>query len=122
MQYELDHLKDQNYVTVKVTCLQGLSLDTAIRFTGEYTDLGARLNTKKCLIDMQGITSTSGVIGKYQFAYIEARKAGLTPDWKIALLKDADDETPDFIETVMNNAGYRFKVFTEKSDAVQWLD
>ncbi len=121
MQFKLGMSSDNTFVEVKVTCLEGLSLELALRFTKEYTRYGQEKGILKCLIDMQGIRSTEGIVGKYSFAYSGAEDAGLSRDWRIALLKDAEDKTPEFLETVMLNAGYTFKVFDDKSVAQAWL-
>ena len=109
-------------VYVKVYALQhAITLDLAVSFTKQFTKLGAEHNLKRCLIDIRGNTSKSGISGKYEYAYDKAVSAGLTRDWKTALLKDANDISPDFIETVMNNSGHTFKIFDDDQEALGWL-
>ena len=70
---------------------------------------------------MRGRISRSGTLGKYRYAHAVANQSGLTRDWKVALLKDRGDETPDFLETVMVNAGYAFLIFEDEEEAFDWL-
>jgi hypothetical protein len=65
--------------------------------------------------------SVSSIWDKYRYAYQEAAKFGLSRQWKIVVLKDPDDRSPDFLETVMVNNGYMFRVFADEKTAIVWL-
>ena len=110
------------YVYTDVTCPAGVSVSIAVAFTREIARLGDQRHIHRCLIDVQGTTSVSGVYGKYMYANRKAEEAGLKRVWRIALLKDEHDASPDFLETVMKNAGYVFQMFTDRIKAVSWLE
>ncbi len=118
--YELGKSPDGSYIYVR-SIKQGVTLDLAVRFTDECTTLGEQSDLNRCLIDMRGTTSISSVSGKYEFAYNKAREVGLSHKWKMALLKDDGDTSPDFLQTVMDNAGWRFKLFVDNGLAEAWL-
>ena len=87
----------------------------------EFTQLGEKLNVLGCLIDIRGIKSVSSVIEKYNFTYQKTTEIGLPRHWKYAFIKDQGDDSLQFIETVMHNAGYLFRTFEDESIAVDWL-
>jgi hypothetical protein len=39
----------------------------------------------------------------------------------MAVLKDVNDQTLDFLQTVMGNSGRSFKLFVEEAQAKEWL-
>ena len=51
----------------------------------------------------------------------ETAKIGLPHHWKYAFIKDLDDDSLEFIETVMLNAGYSFRTFEDENEAMTWL-
>ncbi len=87
----------------------------------EFTQLGEKLNVLGCLIDIRGTKSVSTVVEKYNFAYKKTTEIGLPRYWKYAFIKDQGDDSLEFIEIVMHNAGYLFRTFEDESIAVDWL-
>ena len=118
--FEVGCSDDQSYIYVRV--LSPVTLELALSFTDDFTRLGTELNIYCCLIDIRGTRSRSGTLGKYQYAYKEAKAHGLTKRWKMALLKDGEDRTPNFLAVVMQNAGYTFQIFSREDAAVDWLN
>lgn len=118
--YEVGVSPDGTYVYVR-NLRAKISLDLAMRFTSEFVALGNEHGIRLCLLDMRGTSSITGVAGKYQFAYEKADSAGLTRDWHMALLKDPDNNTFDFLETVMRNTSRSLKIFSDEDKAMAWL-
>lgn len=118
--YELGLSPDGTYVFVR-EIKRAISLDLALRFTHAFTTLGESSNITRGLIDVRGTKSIAGVMGEYDYAYKKAGPAGLTQKWRMALVKDASDTTHDFLLTVMDNAGHKFKMFEDEAEAVAWL-
>ena len=87
----------------------------------ELVPLGEKLDVLGCLIDIRGTTSVSSVVDKYEFAYKKTGVVGLPHHWKYAFLKDHGDTSLEFIELVMQNAFYKFQVFEEEREAIDWL-
>ena len=63
----------------------------------------------------------SSVVEKYEFAYKNATGSGVPQHWRYAFLIDHGDDSPDFIETVMKNAGYVFQIFEDECEAIERL-
>ncbi len=65
--------------------------------------------------------SLSGASGKYAFAYSDGVKMGLTRYWQVALIRDVEDTETQFLETVMCNAGFNYRVLTCEEETLAWL-
>lgn len=100
-----------------------------VPYTSEIAQLLARevvhfakdLDVLGCLIDIRGTHSVSSVIDKYNFAYEKAKEVRLLRRWRYAFLIDHGDDSPGFIDTVMQNAGYMFQIFEDEGEAIDWL-
>jgi hypothetical protein len=118
--FKVEAVEDGGFV--RVGSIRGpVTVELASSFMKEAVAVGDRLGVCRCLLDIRGTTSASGVVGKYRFAYERARELGLSPQWRIAVLKDRGDDSPDFIETVMTNAGLSCRIFEDEAAAVGWL-
>lgn len=82
---------------------------------------GRELEILGCLIDIRGIQSVSSAADKFFFAREKAAAAQLPQYWRYAFLVDQNDDSINFIETVMRNAGYMFQIFEDESLAIDWL-
>ena len=87
----------------------------------EFVGLGNEHGITRCLIDARGNTSVSSVSDQYVFAHKKVSATGLPRHWKFAFLKDKGDDSRNFIEIAMQNAGYEFKLFENESEAIDWL-
>lgn len=121
-EYEVGVSPDESHVYVRVV-RPSITLGLAEAFTRDLSQLGNDTGIARCLIDVRGAKSVAGVHGDYQYAYEKAESAGLSRNWKIALLKDGIDRTHDFLKTVMDNAGWTSKYFEDENEheAVAWL-
>ena len=88
---------------------------------GKLIRFGEKPGVLGCLIDIRGTTSVSSVADKYEFAHEKAKTIGMPYHWRFAFLIDRGDDSPDFIETVMENAGYMFRIFDDEREAIDWL-
>jgi len=118
-QYLLNIAKNKTYICIRA--LSPITLAMTINFTKEFIDFGERLSIRRCFIDMQFTTSRSRIADKYTYAYRSVIELGLSSQWKVALLRAHDDKSAEFIEAIMSNARYRFRIFTEQTNAVCWL-
>jgi hypothetical protein len=120
MDYEVKISEQKTYVYVRPH--KNVTKRLAESYTRDATEMGLKHGIHRLLVDHRGISSVSGTLGKYEFAYENGQKVGLTLDWKIALLRDKDAVEIQFLETVMRNAGYDFRIFTKKEQAIDWLE
>ena len=119
-QYEIGSSSDGTYVYAQAFSVP-YTMKLALTLADELLLLGEKLGVQGCLIDIRGVASASSVTDKYQFAYEKTKIAGLPHHWRFAFLKDHDDDSPDFIETVMINAGFMFQIFEDEHEAIGWL-
>lgn len=112
----------QNRKLILVEVFNPVTLDLAVSFTKSFVSLGNSHKLSHTVIDVRKTKSTSSILDKYIFAYEKAEQTGLSRSWRIALLKKVNDTSLDFIETVMINAGYQFKIFTNEQFALNWLE
>ena len=118
--YEIGISPDETYVYARAF-RKPYTAELALTLAGELVHIGEELSVLGCLIDIRGTTSVSSVVDKYEFAYEKATVAGLPHHWRFSFLIDHGDDSPNFIETVMNNAGYMLKVFEDERKAIDWL-
>lgn len=118
--YEVGVSPDGTYIYVRNFRVK-ISLDVAMSFTRDFVALGKEHGIRLCLQDVRGTTSITGVTGKYQYAYEKSESAGLTRDWRIAVLRDAGESSYDFLETVMTNTARALKLFDVEDEAMAWL-
>lgn len=118
--YETRLAPDESHVYVRVKRPK-ITLKLAEAITRDVTQLGENIGLTRCLLDVRGSRSVTGVQGDYKYAYERAEVAGLTRRWKMAVLKDVNDQTLDFLQTVMGNSGRSFKLFVEEAQAKEWL-
>ncbi|TQV82421.1 hypothetical protein FKG94_06660 [Exilibacterium tricleocarpae] len=91
------------------------------QFARHAIELGNTHEICKALIDYRLVTSYSGAFDKYFFAYEHSTKMGLTRHWRAALVRRPENTELDFLETVMQNAGFSFRIFTDMDAARDWL-
>ena len=118
--YEIGISLDGTYVyarSFRVPYTQKIALTLA----AEFVRLGNEHDITRCFIDVRGNTSVSSVSDQYVFAHKKASTTGLPRHWKFAFLKDRGDDSRDFIEIAMQNAGYDFKLFENEPEAIDWL-
>jgi len=118
--YEIGVSPDETYIYARVL-KQSYTAQLAFKIAEEMVAFGEILSILGCLIDIRGTESVSSVVEKYKFAHEKAPTIGLPRHWQIAFLTDDGDNSPDFIETVMENAGYMFQVFDNEHEALDWL-
>jgi hypothetical protein len=85
-------------------------------------DIGKNNNINRYLCDLRGAPNIESVSQNYDFAYEGASEAGLSRNARSALLTDPDDNTHNFIETLLRNAGFMVKIFVNREEAVAWLE
>ena len=120
MAYDITIPADKNYVLVKVN--RDITKALAVEYTKSATEVGKKSNLSKFLIDVRGRSSLSGVMGKYEFAYEDGEKVGLTRTMKVVVLRDKEKKDMQFLETVMRNAGFNYRVLANEREAIDWLE
>jgi hypothetical protein len=127
---KIEGIKQMGFETSLSDCVTYIHIDLmqtpmTVERTKELIKFGVGLlhsyGIRKFLIDAHDSPHDSTIMNQYDLAYHYARSMGLSRPIKIAVIKDQDDRSRDFIETVFNNAGYCYKLFSDDEDAVHWL-
>jgi len=75
---------------------------------------------KLFLYDLRQMSLTEDLFTLYSRPKL-ARGLGTPPDSRIAVLCARRDAKMSFLETTANNAGFLHRVFTDESQALEWL-
>ena len=118
--YEIGYSPDKSYVFVRAI-RQPFTSQLAQTIARELIPLGAKMGINSYLLDLRGTQSGTSPVEKHKFAYKDADGLGVLRQMKTAILKDPDDHSPDFLETVMHNAGFNLQIFDNESQALNWL-
>lgn len=118
--YEIGTSDDGTYVFARRFRLP-YSKEIADKVAGDLYPLGQHPGVLGYLVDIRGTTSATTPHDKYEYAYRKTTDIGVRRSQKMALLKDAGDHSADFMEIVMKNAGYMFRIFEDEGLAIDWL-
>ena len=120
MDYEVALAENGTYVCVRV--MTAITAELAMQFVRDAFELGRQHGIRKLLADERGCRSLSSISEKYAFAYSKGQEIGLSAEWQIALLEDEDNASVEFLETVLLNAGYNCRIFSDEDRAIAWLE
>lgn len=120
MKYKIEIAKSEKHLYAK--CSENVSMQLALNIARDLTKKGNELNIFSCLLDYRGFKSIANLSEQYSFAHNEGSKAGFDIKWQIALLRDPEDNSSAFLETLMKNAGFNMKLFDDEKMAIKWLE
>ncbi|MBL1142681.1 MAG: hypothetical protein D8M62_11610 [Proteobacteria bacterium] len=119
MDYKIDSIKEKGFVLIKV--YKSITADLEQSFAKEAVETAQRDDLLNYCADVRGIPNVASTLDNYSMAYENMASYGLKHESKIAILHSINDHSHNFIETVFRNAGYNCKLFTNESDAHDWL-
>lgn len=119
MDYEIAVSPGNEFIRIRV--LVDVTADIVARFSRDARALSEKTNIYRILSDERAGRSLTNITQTYEFAHKQASDHGPTHRWRIAVLKDPDTPEYDCVETVMRNAGYVFRIFTQEDEAISWL-
>lgn len=119
MKYKISIAENGNYVVIKY--FAPMTTDIALKSGSEMVQIASINNINKFLFDLRKSSNTQSVVDNYYFAYNDIQTFDFPTDSRSAFLTKEGDNSHDFITTTFLNAGYTVKLFTDKSDAVNWL-
>lgn len=73
------------------------------------------------LLDARNATNNSSVLQNYNFGYKDDVVKSSSKTGKIAVLVNENDDSHDFVLTVLKNAGFDIEIFTSFDKASDWL-
>lgn len=108
-----------------------ITFDVAIAYAADLVQLYREHDAKTILIDVRGTTSVVTISENYDFAYRGAEQLQAPRSARIAVVHDPGDASLGFFETVMLNAGFNVRLFSNPdgaapddsvpADAVAWI-
>jgi len=120
MSYTITISENRQYIICQVT--GSMTVEIAREFARELDSLSRAKNIKRFLTDVREAPNISSVYQNYKYAYKDMIDLKLQRDIRSAILADTADTTHDFLETVVQNAGYNVRVFHDESAAIAWLN
>lgn len=83
--------------------------------------LGREKRINKYLVDITQARNVDNIANNYNFAYKDMKNELFDRFSKVAFLVHSEDHSHDFIELVLQNAGYIVKLFRVKEEALEFL-
>jgi len=119
MQYAIKLSEDKTYIILKY--VGDITGAVAIKATEESHAIGKEFGIKHYLVDASEARNYENPFKNYNFAYEDLDKAGIDKTACVALLVDPSDNTHDFVETLMVNAGHNVTLFKNRESAITHL-
>jgi hypothetical protein len=110
---------DKQYLLIEVK--RPMTTDLVRRCGEGIAELCQKTKISRFLIDLRGAPSLVNPIHDYNFAHHDMKFLNIPRNHRAALLVDPDDQSHQFIETVMVNTGYDARLFRDKHAAITWL-
>lgn len=119
MQHVISLSEDKNYIILKY--VGEISRQPALKVTEEAHMFGSRKGIKHYLVDVTEAVNVENLLENYDFAYDDLAQANIDRSACIAMLVNPDDQTHDFVETLLINAGHDVKLFRDRDTAINYL-
>jgi hypothetical protein len=88
----------------------------------EVSRLAKDMNIHKALLDFSQARNVEPVFQIYEMAYTDMNRAEIDKTLTLACLISPEDHSFDFLETVLRNAGFIFKLFTDDDATMDFLN
>ncbi|MGB2690318.1 MAG: hypothetical protein WBC36_15150 [Desulfobacterales bacterium] len=121
MKYEIFLSERKTYLQILVN--EPVTSELLKDFIGETARKAYEFRIDNFLFDLRCAPDQAEVTDHYVMVYKRSPKLGFKSRSKHALLvsqKDMDDYS--FVESILINAGYQSKTFTDELSAIEWLE
>ena len=121
MKFEISLSERKTYLNIRVKDV--VTPDLLKEFI-EKTANDSNINgINKFLFDLRQAPNQTSPSVHYNFVYNKFWKLGFKPGSKHALLVSLENKDDYiFVETILINAGYQGKIFTDEKDASEWVE
>ena len=119
MKYKINVSGDSTYIIVKYS--GNITRDIALKSTIESHVLGRKHSISNFLLDAKSAHNDGSFLDNYSFAYEDLKKANINKVACVALIVDPEDNSHNFLETVLRNAGHNVTLFRHWESAVHYL-
>ena len=121
MTYEISLSEQKTYLQIRVN--EPVTSELLKDFIGETAKKADECRIDNFLFDLRCAPDRADVIDHYVMVYKQSPKIGFKSQSKHALVVSQNDMVDySFVETILNNAGYQSKMFTDEGSAIEWLE
>ena len=120
MKYEISVPDRKMYLRIRVN--EPVTAKLLKDFISEAAEKANECRIDNFLFDLSCTQDRTAPSDHYQMVYNESKKLGFKPGSKHALVVSQENMVDySFVETVLINAGYQSKMFTDELSAIEWL-
>lgn len=120
MNYTLQASECGRYI--HVTYHGAINRAIGVQVNQEAAELGKQLDIHLYLMDFVDARNVDGILEQYHFAHSDMQHADeIERSATVAVLVTENDHSHDFVETVLQNAGFQVKLFTDREQAIHYL-
>jgi len=121
VKFEISISERKTYLNIHVK--EAVTPDLLKEFVEKTANNSNKNGINTFLFDLRQAPNQTSPSVFYDFAYNKSRKLGFKPGSKHALLTSLENRDDyRFLETIMLNAGYQSKIFTDEKDAIEWVE
>ena len=121
MKFEISISERKTYLNIRVK--EMVTPGLLKEFTEKTANHSNKNGIDRFLFDLRHAPNQTSVIAYYDFVYDESKKLGFKLGSKHALLTSLENKADyRFLETILLNAGYQGKIFTDEKDAIEWIE
>ena len=116
--YDVKVFREDKYVLFKI--YKNITMKMVMSMAVEHVAL-VEQGILSNLTDVRGVRCDMSTSEIYDHGYENTERLQIPHDIKLAVLKDEDDDSHNFMETVGRNAGYQVSLFHAEADALDWI-
>lgn len=120
MNYTMEISENRKYIRTVVT--GKITREFAGRYSVAASEFGKANGIDRFLFDVRDARNVESTMQNYQYAYTDLPRLELERKVRVAIFRDPEDHSHDFIELVAANAGYNVRFFDDEESALAWLD
>jgi len=121
MKFEISISEGKTYLNIRVK--EAVTPVLLKEFVEKTANNSNKNGIDTFLFDLRQAPNQTSPIVHYDFVYDKFRKLGFKPGSKHALLTSLENKDDyHFVETILLNAGYQSKIFTDEKDAIEWVE
>ena len=121
MKYALSLSDRKTYLHLRVN--EPVMVELLDDFIFETAEKAKECGINNFLFDLRNAPNRTSLTDHYEYVHKRSKQLGFMPASKHALVVNPEDMADySFVETVLNNAGYQGKMFTNEMAAIKWLE
>jgi len=121
MKYEISVSDRKTYLHIRVN--ESVTAELLKSFIIETAEKAYEYGIDNFLFDLRRANNLSNLFNHYEMVYKQSKKLGFKSQSKHALVvRQKNMKDYSFVETILINAGYQSKMFTDELSAIEWLE